>query len=197
MRGWISAGNTGNVMAVRRQTPSGIHVVKGRGVLPGVPLAKLSFLLMDQRHRASWDSTCVSASCLETLDEDNDVIHQVIKTPAGVSNRDFVQARARLQVDETKFVLVLRSVVHASCPVKRGVVRGETHTSGWVCEELAVGEGNPPASQITFIASNDVKGNIPKSLAARGVGPAVLRWFQQLNQAGLSLDLETAPKDKS
>ena len=117
VKGWISAGNTGNVMCFRQQTSSGIHVVKGRGVLPGVPLAKVAFLLMDQQQRCKWDSSCVQAACVEKFDDDNDIIHQVVKTPSGVSNRDFVQARAMLHVDDTKFALVLRSCVHASATI--------------------------------------------------------------------------------
>ena len=68
----------------------------------------------------------------------------MIKTPIGVSNRDFLQQR-KIKFDyprEEMITMHFKSVEHVACPLKKDVIRAETLISGYIFEKVQNDKGS-------------------------------------------------------
>jgi hypothetical protein len=108
--------------------------------------------------RGEWDLTFKSATIVETIDEQNDVVHLVIKTSATAS-RDFCLLRSmRYTPTLNQYVISNHSIEHPAAKkvpnlsLKDEVIRGELLASGFVIKKKI--RSNKPASEVTYIAQS-------------------------------------------
>lgn len=88
-----------------------------------------------------------------------------------VSKRDFVVATHSAMKRDTCgdgvdiYVVSSMSVRFEGCKPRKGFVRGQSKTSGWVIKPIA---SDPPECGVTWISITDPCGNIPKQVVAMG-----------------------------
>jgi hypothetical protein len=105
----------------------------------------------------------------------------MIKTPIGVSNRDFLQQR-KVKKDYPvtgTITMHFKSVTHPRRPEIPKTVRGETLISGYIIEPDVDSKGRP-STKLTIISQNDIKGIIPKSIVNMAAGKAPRQWVGNL-----------------
>jgi hypothetical protein len=134
--------------------------------IPGVPPETVYEVMVNPAIRKQWDKAVSNFELIEDHpDEGRSILYYMIKTPIGVSNRDFLQQR------KVKFgfprhdmiTLHFKSVKHPSCPEKANIIRAETLISGYILERAVNNDGSVDTS-IIMISQNDIKGVLPKSI---------------------------------
>ena len=118
------------------------------------------------------------------VDEGRSIIYYMIKTPIGISNRDFLQQR-KVKFDFPKKGMItmhFKSVENDKMPPKPKVVRAETIISGYIFEEENV-PGKGVVTKLTIISLNDIKGIVPKSIVNMVSGKAPKQWVNNFSKA--------------
>lgn len=137
-------------------------------------------VLNNAKVRQSWDKVLCNFELIEDF-TDHQVIYFMIKTPIGISNRDFLQQR------KTKYDFPLpglismhfKSVQHPRCPDKPKIVRGDTVISGYILERYNNAKGRE-STKLTIITQNDIKGLVPKSIVNMAASKAPKQWVTNL-----------------
>jgi len=117
---------------VRKSDGSSVNIVKLVANIVADALT-LYDTLHDPDYRKVWDENMVEGYLIEQLDEFNDVGYYSAKSPVAlVAGRDFCNERSWQVKDDTQYVIMNHSVIHPQCPEKKGFVRANSITSGYL-----------------------------------------------------------------
>jgi len=116
--------------------------------------------LHDPDYRKVWDENMIEGYLIEQLDDFNDVGYYSAKAPVAlVASRDFCNERSWQVKDNRQYVIMNHSVVHPKCPEKKGFVRANSITSGYLVRVDDAG-----GCTLTYITQADPRGWIPTSV---------------------------------
>nr|XP_060617256.1 stAR-related lipid transfer protein 6 [Anolis sagrei ordinatus] len=127
------------------------------------PPAKLFPFLYLPEHRSKWDKAVQSYKCVETIDEDNFIIH-VITHSYGfglVSPRDFISLVHIKKYDGDLLTTNSVSINHPDYPACPKYTRGSNYPSGYACSPYP---GNPDHTKFVAILQVDLGGLLMPSL---------------------------------
>ncbi|OMJ72343.1 hypothetical protein SteCoe_29236 [Stentor coeruleus] len=106
-----------------------------------------------------------------------DVLYYMIKTPFGITRRDWLQRRTEVHnyPEQDTIMLYYVSMEHPDMPPKKGVIRAETIISGYIIRPT--GENT---CSIVIVSQNDIKGLIPTALVNSVASKAPVDWVNSL-----------------
>ncbi|RIA96044.1 hypothetical protein C1645_755864 [Glomus cerebriforme] len=133
-------------------------------------------LLADVRRRSEWDPMTDEAGIIEIIDESTRVQYVKMKSVFPTSARDVVTIGYTTQLEDSRMVMVNKSIEHKLCPEKSGIIRLEAGCAGVVvspikdqpnkCFVVQIADANPkgwiPKSVITLISTRDMPASIKK-----------------------------------
>jgi len=104
----------------QKSDKSAINVVKIFAVFPDIEADVLYDVLHDPDYRAVWDEYMIEGFNIEQLNATNDIGYYSAKSPATISNRDFLNQRMwNVTGDGKQFIIMNHMVVHPKCPEKK------------------------------------------------------------------------------
>ena len=103
----------------------------------------------------------------------------MIKTPFGITRRDWLQQRIEIHDYPEPGTIVLHfvSTEHPEMPPKKGIIRAETIISGYIIRPTTEKTCN-----VTIISQNDIKGLIPRALVNSIASKAPVDWVNNMNK---------------
>lgn len=168
---------TDHVELWRRPTEeSPIGLVKGFLHFPGIPVETIFKLIVDIELRRQWEK---QIPVLEVLDDNSSyrTIYWVVKTPIGVSDRDFVQHMTYGSDEEgTKYILY-KNAVHPSRPERKGIVRAKTIFSGTL---IYPDKTDPNSTCLITLFQDDIKGYVPTAVVNYFYSKAPIVWHENI-----------------
>lgn len=129
--------------------------------------------------RKSWDSVFTELKVVANDGENgSEILYMTLKSPALVSDRDFVQQRKIWKnfPNDKSHILHFKSVNHPKCPRNKKYVRAETIISGYYIQD----KGNGKDSILGIISQTDVRGAIPTWLVNKVAPKASKGWVSSL-----------------
>lgn len=129
--------------------------------------------------RKSWDSVFSELKVVANDGENGaEILYMTLKSPAFVSDRDFVQQRKIWKnfPNDKSHILHFKSVNHPKCPRNKKYVRAETIISGYYIQD----KGNGKDSILGIISQTDVRGAIPIWLVNKVAPKASKGWVSSL-----------------
>jgi hypothetical protein len=113
--------------------------MKTKASLEGIPPRVVFEVIANPDVRRSWDKVMCNFEIIEDCpDEGRSLLYYMVKTPIGVSNRDFLQQR-KIKNDypkEGSITMHFKSVTDSRCPEKPKTIRAETIISGYIIEPI-------------------------------------------------------------
>lgn len=149
--GWEDIGETEDVRRYKKQEGDRIFV-KALGVINFAPSDVADFII-NQSNRPKFIADLDSSKVLHDF-PDLKIVHEVMKLPWPVSNRDSVFAMKRINQGED--VLVLSRSVNVGHPEVPDVVRADMIVIAYHLKNI-----EDIATEITFVGCVDPRGNIP------------------------------------
>ena len=153
------------------------------------------YMVIDIEFRKQWDAGISKLAQVESINSNEDVISFELNMPSPMSNRELVQYRSWVcnktnpdlvtkynlyQKENKYYVNVVKSVVRADVPEKKGVVRGETIISGVILEQDPT---NPKNTLLKFISHTDPKGSIPEFMVKKAGPKGVNKFISGVTEA--------------
>ena len=137
---------------------------RGDGVTPYSRAVCLA-LLLDTPARTRYDSQCIVAQRVRSLDAHSNFIYLSFRGFPFVAGRDVsLFSHWRVDADGTVWI-VTQSTEIPDLPVKDGIVRAHIHVGGWVLRALADGGGDDARGcRVTYLFKSDLKGSLPTSI---------------------------------
>jgi len=134
--------------------------------------------IWDTEIRKKWDTIFNDFRLIDS-NPDYDVLYYMIKTPFGITKRDWVQRRIfiRNYPEPNTIMMHFISIDHPLMPPRKGVVRAETILSGYLIRPVT-----QRTCTVTIITQNDVKGLIPKSIVNSLASKAPAEWVNNMNK---------------
>ncbi|CDW91759.1 UNKNOWN [Stylonychia lemnae] len=180
---WEKACTGENISVYKKMTEgSPIVLLKAFALIKGVDPLTVFEVMSNQEIRRQWDKVVCGFEIIEDDPQLNlSVIYYMIKTPIGISNRDFVQQR-KIKLDfpnDGMITMHFKSVKCSKCPEKPRTIRAETIISGYILEKIKNKDGSVDTA-ITIISQNDIKGIVPKAIVNMVSGKAPKQWVQNL-----------------
>jgi len=132
--------------------------------------------------RAKWETVTMGLREVEKISDTQHYIYFYVKTPIGISERDFVQKR-NYQFDYPEkghITMSFKSTKHDNVPPVKGRVRGETYFAGYI---LRPSKKSSNSTDLCILSQVDIKGNIPKSIVNMVAGKAPAEWVNKLTKA--------------
>eukprot|EP00047_Mylnosiga_fluctuans_P001961 m.222574 g.222574 ORF g.222574 m.222574 type:complete len:295 (+) comp10788_c0_seq1:34-918(+) len=158
---------------------SSIRLFKASAQL-AVSLLDVYDVLHDAEYRATWDEYMLEAKDLYRIDNNNDVGYYLMKWPAPLTNRDFVNQRSWfLSEDKSEFLIMNFSVVLKELPPRPKIIRAVSFLTGYHAR------ATPTGCHFTYLTQADVKGKLPKwlvNVATSSGAPALLAKIQKATQ---------------
>lgn len=152
---WDPAGSCDNVSVFKKMTDdSPIVLLKALAKIEGVSPLTVYEVMSNQEVRRQWDKVLSNFEIIEDHPEEGlSVLYYMVKTPIGVSNRDFLQQRKVKKDFPCKGTITMhfKSVTHPKCPEKPRTVRGETLISGYIIEPEVEADGRL-STKLTIIS---------------------------------------------
>jgi len=181
---------------------SGVYCLKLVGCLP-FPCEVVQKILFDNSLRMAWDTVLEEVRELQsTLPDGRSLLYISMKTPIGISYRDFVHLRSNRENVECgtqgSNAVVDISVDKGVVPEREGYVRGHTFMSGGLfepiqmdCSSSSPGDASENANsnatligcRYSMLSEVDIKGNVPKSLVNAIIAKSTIDWFDSLSNA--------------
>lgn len=152
--GWEDLGETNEVRSYRKMTESGIHMIRGEGVI-NVPVQQIMDLLLDQDRKKEWDEMYVEGYIVAEISPGIRILYNRFSAPWPVYERDFVFVLKHQEIDG-KVVYVGKSIEVPSIPPRDGAVRGEIYASGFIFEPITA-----TSTKVIYFINVDPKGIIP------------------------------------
>ncbi len=165
-----------------KQTKDLVTCVRLDAPLRGTPKQVFDFLV-DLQTRELWDVVFSNATCVEKIDDRNDIIHFRTRPPAPA--QDFVLLRSWRSLitasygshnqHHQEFVISNRSVIHDKVPPIKGTVRAEVLSSGFLLQPLKLAQmrrnntvtgSGTSKSGAGLVAQNSKAFQLPPSAAA-------------------------------
>jgi hypothetical protein len=152
------------------------------------PLEIVFRAIWDTSVRRQWDAVFNEFKLIDTH-EFHDTLYYMIKTPIGITKRDWVQRRTHMRDYPAPGNIIAHfvSIDHPGMPPIKGVIRAATTVSGYVFRSTG-----PSSSSLTIISQNDIKGLIPKMIVNRVSSKAPADWVKSLYK-GCELALKLPP----
>lgn len=134
--------------------------------------------IWDTNIRRQWDSVFNEFRLIESL-PDYEVLYYMIKTPFGITKRDWLQRRVEIHDYPEPGTIILHfiSMEHPGMPHKKGVIRAETLISGYVIRPTSEN-----TCTVMIVSQNDIKGLIPKMLVNSVASKAPADWVNSMNK---------------
>ena len=128
--------------------------------------------------RVQWDELFKEFRLIDSQ-EDYEVLYYMIKTPFGITKRDWVQRRIVIRDWPEPGMLIMHfiSMDHPDMPPRKGVIRAETIISGYILRPVTEN-----SCTVTIISQNDIKGLIPKMLVNKVAAKAPADWVSNMNK---------------
>ena len=157
--------------------------MKTHAKIDGIPPWVIFEVIANPDIRRLWDKAICNFEILEDIpSEGRSLLYYMVKTPIGVSNRDFLQQR-KVKKDFPSpgtITMHFKSVVDdARCPEKPKTIRAETIISGYIIAPQGCGGG----TELTVVSQNDIKGVIPLTLVNTGASKAPRQWVGNMLNA--------------
>jgi len=172
------------VITIDKIRPEGSPVVLIRAwaLIQGFTPQEVFDQIYDTEKRAKWETVTMDLKVVEKINDNSQVIYFYVKTPIGISERDFVQIRDfRLNYPEKdNIVMSFKSCLHPKAPPVKGRVRAETHISGYIMRPSTKA---PNSTDFCIVSQSDIKGNIPKIVVNMASGKAPAEWINKLVKA--------------
>jgi hypothetical protein len=132
--------------------------------------------IWDTNVRRQWDAVFHEFKLIDSQ-EFHDSLYYMIKTPLGITKRDWIQRRTHLRdyPGPGNITAHFVSIDHPEVPPIKGVIRAATLVSGYVFRS-----SGPNSCSLTIISQNDVKGLIPKMIVNRVASKAPADWVKSL-----------------
>jgi len=136
MQGWTQKfeNDTTKVWTKPPDPASGskLNMIKLCVEYPNVLPKTLYNALHDADYRKSWDDNMIKGYNICRLNSNNDIGYYSAKFPFPMSNRDFCNMRAWIELGPRGgYIIRNHSVPHPSCPEQKGFVRGRSIISGY------------------------------------------------------------------
>lgn len=163
---WISQGNTKGLDILKRPPMAGERpwdCYRATSVI-NVPLDYILAYIYELDFRGEWDDMFLKGETVEEIDPITKVNRLEYKPQWPASGRDFCVIAILREIDEGVIALASEAVEHERCPEKKGIVRAEIITGGFVVKELS---SDPPSYVVTYMTRVDLKGNLPARLVNR------------------------------
>ena len=134
--------------------------------------------IWDTSIRRQWDAVFNEFRLIESL-PDYEVLYYMIKTPFGITKRDWLQRRTEIHDFPEPGTIILHfiSMDHPGMPPKKGVIRAETLISGYIIRPT--GE---KTCKVMIVSQNDIKGLIPKAIVNSVASRAPADWVDSMNR---------------
>ena len=128
--------------------------------------------------RTKWD-TLFHEFRLIDKQPDFEVLYYMIKTPFGITRRDWLQRRVEIHDFPEPGTIILHfiSIDHPKMPPNKGIIRAETVISGYI-----IRPSSEDTCTVTIISQNDIKGLIPKALVNSVSSKAPVDWVNSMNK---------------
>jgi len=138
--------------------------------------------IYDTENRVKWDPVTMGLRVVEQIDENAAVIYFYVKTPFGITERDFVQRRgfAFDYPEKGSIIMSFESCTHPSAPPLKNRIRGETHIAGYLLKPSST---RPGCTDLCILSQVDIKGSIPKAIVNMVAGKAPADWVKKLTKA--------------
>lgn len=132
--------------------------------------------IWDTSVRRQWDAVFNEFKLIDSY-EFHDTLYYMIKTPLGITKRDWVQRRTHLRdfPGPGNIIAHFVSIDHPNVPPIKNVIRATTIVSGYVFRSTG-----PNSCTLTIISQNDIKGLIPKMIVNRVSSKAPADWVKSL-----------------
>jgi len=132
--------------------------------------------IWDTNVRRQWDAVFNEFKLIDSH-EFHDTLYYMIKTPIGITKRDWVQRRTHLRdyPGPGNIIAHFISIDHPDVPPIKGVIRAATIVSGYIFRSTG-----PNTTDLTIISQNDIKGLIPKMIVNRVASKAPADWVKSL-----------------
>lgn len=134
--------------------------------------------IWDTDVRTKWDNLFTEFRLVHTQPT-HEYIYYCIKTPFGITRRDWLQKRVYIEDFPEPGGLTMHFVseAHPCMPPRPKIIRAETLVSGYILRPTG-----PKSCKVTIITQNDIKGLIPTSIVNRVAAKAPLDWVTNLQK---------------
>lgn len=134
--------------------------------------------IWDTAIRRQWDSVFNEFRLIDSQ-PDHEVLYYMIKTPFGITKRDWLQRRVEIHDFPEPGTIILHfiSCDHPLMPPKKGVIRAETLISGYI-----IRPSGPNTCTVMIVSQNDIKGLIPKAIVNSVASKAPADWVNSMNK---------------
>jgi hypothetical protein len=128
--------------------------------------------------RRQWDAVFNEFRLIDTQPF-YEVLYYMIKTPFGITKRDWLQRRIEIHdfPEPNTIILHFISMEHPLMPPKKGIIRAETLISGYIIRPT--GENT---CKVMIVSQNDIKGLIPKAIVNSVASKAPADWVNSMNK---------------
>ena len=134
--------------------------------------------IWDTSIRTKWDAVFNEFRLIDTTPH-YEVLYYMIKTPFGITKRDWLQRRIEIHDYPEPGTIILHfcSMEHPLMPPKKGVIRAETLISGYVIRPTSEN-----TCTVMIVSQNDIKGLIPKVVVNSFATKAPADWVNSMNR---------------
>lgn len=134
--------------------------------------------IWDTAIRRQWDSVFNEFRLIDSQ-PDFEVLYYMIKTPFGITKRDWLQRRVEIHDFPEPGTIILHfiSCEHPLMPPKKGVIRAETIISGYIIRPVSEN-----TCKVMIVSQNDIKGLIPKAIVNSVASKAPADWVNSMNK---------------
>lgn len=145
-------------VVVFKQEIAGSSVIAFKGVgSVDAPIGQVIAAVTDSARTTEWMDSTVESRVLRKVSPLEQIIYTHIKTPPGLTDRDFVtQARGEFDPSVKRFTVHIRSVTEPTAP-NTSYVRGEIYHSSFVLSSIEGGK----KTLVTTEIHADPKGSVP------------------------------------
>eukprot|EP00731_Ephydatia_muelleri_P023799 Em0016g70a len=161
MDGWVSEGMVNNVSVMRKPPGPGeppLTCIKGTGSCRPPP-EFVMVVLTDNQYAQQLDDMLKELRIVhEIIPKTVGLLHLQYKGVWPTTGRDFAMVNFQGRVDDRTIIQGGTSIVDSRVPEDKAYVRGDCLVGGYVIKSV---EGDPSASQVTYVGKLDLKGNIP------------------------------------
>jgi hypothetical protein len=181
-QGWEEVHKSDYIKILKTsKADSPVVLIKVYVHLPEIPADKVYRMISDVEIRSKWDNVLSKLHVFGKVNEHVDHMYSLYKAPIGISDRDFCQRRIRASnYKEVPFIIHFKSVNHADCPPKGGVIRAHTHISGYIIRHSKRGSG---CTDMTILTQTDIKGKVPTFIVNLAAAKAPSSWCSNFKES--------------
>jgi len=137
--------------------------------------------LHDAVYRSVWDENMVEGKVVQMLDGQNEIGYYSARSPATISNRDFLNLRS-WRVKDNQYIIMNHSVTHKDCPEKKGFVRAQSILTGFLIR------GTDTGCTLNYLTQTDPKGWIPSWVINMGTTSLAPKLIERLQNCAMKYE---------